>query len=336
MSKSVCTGGTLSRTAYIAATVVLLGAVVTDGAVCGWVNGRIECRSSVVGGGSFQGGPPSTLPSLTPPSVIDDSSESSPVGTPSPSPVNGFINIEGCNALAPPLFRQDKHEEQHFSRFLFSELMKSCSEFLPANMLRIAFHDSATFTQFKNRNQGANGSIRFERNAPQTSDEMRTTLSIIDGVQIVLRNVGLSLSYADLIQLSGAEAVKFGGGPEYRIRLGRRDSDGPDVYDTFPGFDDISVLKDKFADMGFDAEGLVALSGAHTLGHLSPRTPSSFDNEYFQVVTENGGLALSDNELMRDSETASLVRLYAKDQNAFFKAFANHMQGVANMGAVFQ
>ncbi|KAI4346459.1 hypothetical protein L6164_007353 [Bauhinia variegata] len=56
------------------------------------------------------------------------------------------------------------------------------------------------------------------------------------------------------------------------------------------------------------------------------RSPSKFDNAYYQNVLRGLGLLTSDAMLAVDPRTRPLVELYAKNQDAFFKDFAMAME----------
>lgn len=61
-------------------------------------------------------------------------------------------------------------------------------------------------------------------------------------------------------------------------------------------------------------------------------SPNKFDNKYFQNLPEGLGLLSSDRSLYSDPRTRPYVELYAKDQDAFFKAFALAMQKLSEYG----
>ncbi|KAL5974731.1 hypothetical protein ACLOJK_031401 [Asimina triloba] len=134
--------------------------------------------------------------------------------------------------------------------------------------------------------------------------------------------------------------------------------------DIPPPTSNISALITSFANQGLSVKHLVALSGSHTIGQarcttfrgriyndtnidrsfaaeqkrkcppvgrnntlapLDTQTPKAFDNCYHQNLLRQKGLLHSDQELMKNSSTASLVRRYANDPKRFSKDFANAM-----------
>jgi len=245
-----------------------------------------------------------------------------------------MVDFRGCMAERP----RGGQDQQTAARQLLNALMSASGcGFLPANFLRIAFHDSGTFSTSK-RGEGANGSIRLEVAEPanQAGGQIPRTLDIISDVQSQLQAVGINLSFADLVQLAAAEAVAIAGGPRYSVPLGRVDSNRRDTYNTFPDpNDNIMVLLNKFGGMGLSVRDFVALSGAHTIGSQTRSTPGRFDNRHFQEILARRAPLPSDNALMDNPATRSWVQAFANSEGEFFQAFAAAMLQVANMGANF-
>ncbi|KAJ4867308.1 Peroxidase 31 [Raphanus sativus] len=61
-------------------------------------------------------------------------------------------------------------------------------------------------------------------------------------------------------------------------------------------------------------------------------TPNKFDNMYYQNIPKGLGLLESDHGLYSDPRTRPFVDLYARDQDRFFKDFANAMQKLSLYG----
>jgi len=98
-----------------------------------------------------------------------------------------------------------------------------------------------------------------------------------------------AVSYADIYQMASARSIEMAGGPKIDMKYGRLDTTSPDdcpaegnLPDAEPGDNGkfggpggTQSTEDKTAEghlrkvfyrMGFDDEGIVALSGAHTFG----------------------------------------------------------------------
>lgn len=61
-------------------------------------------------------------------------------------------------------------------------------------------------------------------------------------------------------------------------------------------------------------------------------TPNKFDNSYYKNIVRGLGLLASDRALYADGRTREIVDEFAKDQNAFFTAFAGAMQKLSLLG----
>ncbi|KAL0461669.1 UNVERIFIED_CONTAM: Peroxidase 31 [Sesamum latifolium] len=61
-------------------------------------------------------------------------------------------------------------------------------------------------------------------------------------------------------------------------------------------------------------------------------TPNKFDNMYYSNVQKGLGLLSSDHGLSLDPRTRGFVELYAKDEKAFFGAFARAMEKLSEYG----
>lgn len=61
-------------------------------------------------------------------------------------------------------------------------------------------------------------------------------------------------------------------------------------------------------------------------------TPNKFDNKYFDNLPKGLGILSSDRALVSDPRTKPFAEMYAKDQNAFFEAFARAMEKLSIYG----
>jgi L-ascorbate peroxidase len=148
-----------------------------------------------------------------------------------------------------------------------------------------------------------------------------------------------TVSWADLIALGGAAAVQKCGGPVIEIGLGRTDHDQPAPPHRLPGgYEGAGMLKRMFARMGLEVRDLVALSGAHTLGHTQRRPftdePWVFSNAYFvQLVEQREPVLLgTDTALLDDPELRPYVELYAADEQRFRADFADSYRRLTWLG----
>jgi len=67
---------------------------------------------------------------------------------------------------------------------------------------------------------------------------------------------------------------------------------------------------------------------------LDPVTSNTFDNRYYKNVLSNSGLLQSDQALLGDSTTASLVNYYSKWPILFFRDFAVSVEKMGRIGVL--
>lgn len=210
-------------------------------------------------------------------------------------------------------------------------------------MMRLAFHDAGTYS-VEDKTGGANGAVRLH---PEIEHICNAGLKkAIDMLEPIHQEFP-SVSYGDLFQLASVVGVEYAGGPVIPFRFGRVDKepdteDGriPDAHLRMPH------LRHIFYRMGFNDREIVTLSGAHCMGKgHKERTgfegawtadPSKFDNTYYQniLAKDDGGFLRlpSDMALLDEPETAELVRVYANDQDLFFKDYAKAHQKLSELG----
>ncbi|PPS10207.1 hypothetical protein GOBAR_AA10438 [Gossypium barbadense] len=145
----------------------------------------------------------------------------------------------------------------------------------------------------------------------------------------------------------GVVAVEVTGGPTIDFVPGRKDSDICPKEGRLPNATKGAPhLKDIFYRMGLSGKDIVALSGGHTLGRAHPERsgfdgpwtnePLKFDNSYFVELLkgESEGLLKlpTDIALMDYPEFREYVELYAKDEDAFFRDYAESHKRLSELG----
>ncbi|KAL6844295.1 hypothetical protein ACP4OV_025968 [Aristida adscensionis] len=234
---------------------------------------------------------------------------------------------------------------------------------LAAGLLRIFFHDC--FPQGCDASVLLKGGKTEQAMGPNSTLQPRAMQLIDDIRAKVHAACGPTVSCADIAALATRDAVVASGGPSYAVPLGQLDSLAPaDVTDVnalpSPTTATAGALLDAFRTRGLgDAADLVALSGAHTVGrahcgffsdraarqddtfsrklaancskdpsrlqNLDVRTPDAFDNAYFVDLGFNQGVFTSDMALVKDRDTARVVKQFAQSKDAFFAQFARSM-----------
>jgi L-ascorbate peroxidase len=193
--------------------------------------------------------------------------------------------------------------------------------------LRLAFHDAGTYDASTGIG-GAHGGIHLldvVRRAENTGWGQEC-LALLD----MVRERFPGLGWADAIAIGASAAILKCGGPSIELGLGRTDTDVPPPMHKLPGgYEGPVLIRKIFERMGFSAQELVVLSGAHTLGHVQrrPFTPDIwvFSNSYYRELLEFPTSTLrliTDNALLEDPELLPWVELYASDEERFFADFA--------------
>ena len=203
--------------------------------------------------------------------------------------------------------------------------------------LRAAFHDAGSYDS-ETKTGGANGTLHLPEVYGRAENAgLEIVVSLLAPIKAHFEDV----SWADLFIVAGSVAVKTLGGPDIPVTLGRLDVDAmpmPGVMDL-EGFD-IKKLKERFLRMGLTCREMVALSGAHTVGHNrgSPFTYDwyKFNNAYFRNLLQGGELTdhmlATDKSLAHDPECFEWVKKYALDEGAFFADFSAAYQKMSKLG----
>jgi len=246
--------------------------------------------------------------------------------------------------------------------------------FVAPMILRLAWHCSGTWCKDA-LNGGSDGAtMRFK---PECDHGGNAGLGIARELLEPIKAKYPDISYADLYILAGVVAIEEMGGPKVPFRWGRTDAKCPaepkDDKRFSPdgrlpdGDKGAQHIRDIFYRMGFDDQGIVALSGAHAVGRChtdrsgfwGPWTyaESTFSNEYFRLLFEetwtekkthkgaewNGPPQFenSTGELMMLSTDLALVQdpkfkewadKYRKDSQLFFADFAKFYQQLNELG----
>mmetsp|Transcript_5993 Transcript_5993/g.13701 ORF Transcript_5993/g.13701 Transcript_5993/m.13701 type:complete len:309 (+) Transcript_5993:85-1011(+) len=187
----------------------------------------------------------------------------------------------------------------------YADCRKELLDFIDKNncapiMVRLAWHDSGNYDKRISawpECGGANASIIFE---PEINYGANAGLSKAVNLLKAFKAKYPAVSWADLIQMASACAIEVTGGPKIPMKYGRVDAkDGsacpgrtsrgtadnaglPDAMAPFGcGASDAAThLRNIFNRMGFDDEGIVALSGAHTIGRAFKERSGTVENGY--------------------------------------------------------
>ncbi|XP_020583644.1 cationic peroxidase 1-like [Phalaenopsis equestris] len=244
-----------------------------------------------------------------------------------------------------------------------------------ASLLRLHFHDCFV--------DGCDGSILLddtptflgEKTAFPNVNSVRG-FDVIDTIKANVENACPQVvSCADIVAVAARDSVVALGGPYWSVPLGRRDSLTANFSQANTDLpapqSNLTRLISAFAKKGLNANEMVALSGAHTIGqarcisyrnriyndtnidssfastlkvncsisstddnNLAPLdtvTPTNFDNYYYKNLLVEKGLLHSDQELYNGNFTDAQVNFYAHNSGKFFKDFSNAIIKMGNI-----
>ncbi|KAF4656628.1 hypothetical protein FOZ61_006773 [Perkinsus olseni] len=137
-------------------------------------------------------------------------------------------------------------------------------------IVRFAWHDSGTYDKSLPWPQcgGASGGIIYD---VELKHEANAGLAKARRYLEPIKAKYPLVSWADLIQLASACALKHCGGPDIipKMKFGRKDISGPEECPPegrLPNPEGADHLRKIFYRMGFNDQEIVVLSGAHTIG----------------------------------------------------------------------
>ncbi|XP_015877523.3 peroxidase P7 [Ziziphus jujuba] len=139
-----------------------------------------------------------------------------------------------------------------------------------ASILRLFFHDC-----FVNGCDGSlllddTSSFRGEKNANPNRNSARG-FDVVDNIKSAVENVCPGVvSCADVLAIAARDSVVTLGGPNWDVKLGRRDARTASLSAANNGIppptSDLNRLISRFSSLGLSTRDLVALSGSHTIG----------------------------------------------------------------------
>jgi len=191
-----------------------------------------------------------------------------------------------------------------------------------ASLLRLHFHDC-----FVN---GCDGSILLdgpdsEKLAAPNLNSVRG-YEVIDAIKADLEKACPGIvSCADVVAYAAKYGVLLSGGPDYDVLLGRRDglaANQSGANRNLPSpFSSISVITQRFKDVGLNTNDVVVLSGAHTIGRsrcvLFSNRLANFSATSSVDPTLDSSLASSLQQLCKGGDGNQTADLDAGSADAF-------------------
>jgi catalase (peroxidase I) len=229
-------------------------------------------------------------------------------------------------------------------------------------LVRLAWHASGTYDKADGSGGSSGAKMRYE---PEAKWGANAGLEHARAFLEPIKEKYPDISYADLWTLAGTVAIEEMGGPKLRWTPGRTDDKDGKLSPADGRLPDAAQgakhIRDIFYRMGFNDKEIVALVGAHCLGRCHTdrsgfsgpwtRAPTTFSNLFFVELVENkweqkkwngpkqfadpsGDLMMlpADLALRDDPEFRKHVDLFAKDEKAFFDAFASAWPKLMELG----
>ncbi|KAF8666082.1 hypothetical protein HU200_053792 [Digitaria exilis] len=212
-------------------------------------------------------------------------------------------------------------------------------------MLRLAYvlglmhapiwHDAGTYDA-KTKTGGPNGSIRFPEEYNHGANKgIKIAIDLVEPI----KQKHPKITYADLYQVTHNHIYRL-------LRCILDSSVCPEEGRLPDAKKGASHLREVFYRMGLSDKDIVALSGGHTLGRARPersgfdgawtKDPLKFDNSYFVELLKGDSEGLlklpTDKVLVEDPEFRRYVELYAKDEEAFFRDYAESHKKLSELG----
>ncbi|KAF1890690.1 hypothetical protein Lal_00013285 [Lupinus albus] len=142
-----------------------------------------------------------------------------------------------------------------------------------ASLIRLHFHDCFVLgcdASILLNNTDTPTKIESEQQAAPNNNSIRG-LDVVNQIKTAVENACPGIvSCADILTLASEISSVLGGGPDWKVPLGRRD--GVTANRTLANlnlpspFSGLDTLKSRFLAQGLNTTDLVALSGAHTFG----------------------------------------------------------------------
>ncbi|KAI9139147.1 cytochrome c peroxidase [Paraphysoderma sedebokerense] len=224
----------------------------------------------------------------------------------------------------------------------------------------LAWHAAGTYSKHDNTGGSWGGTMRFN---PESVDGANAGLGLARDLLEKLKKKYPGISYGDLWTLAGVVAIKELGGPSIPWRAGRKDAADekscPPVGRLPDASKDSKHVREVFNRMGFEDREIV-LGRCHPdrSGYVNPWTfnPTTFTNDYFKLLLSetwqkkkwDGPLQYEDKKtktlmmlpsdmwLIWDKQFKKHVEEFAKDEAAFFQAFASAFGKLLELGCKFE
>ncbi|KAG5554911.1 hypothetical protein RHGRI_012461 [Rhododendron griersonianum] len=213
------------------------------------------------------------------------------------------------------------------------------SPFLPAQLLRLAFHDCIV--------RGCEASILLDSTANNTAEKAAPPnlslggFNVIDAIKTQLEiNCPGIVSCADIVALATRDAVSFQYNESlWEVETGRRDGtvslESEALAELPSPFANFANLKQAFAGKAFLRTKCKGPADTTTNVPMDPGNGPGFDNHYYTILKQNKGLFQSDAALLTDKSASDDVNEMSTVSNQeFFKYFGHSMKRLGAVGVL--
>ncbi|TVT96948.1 hypothetical protein EJB05_05918, partial [Eragrostis curvula] len=164
---------------------------------------------------------------------------------------------------------------------------------------------------------------RRDGRVSRASEAVKNLPDSFDGIRkLTKRFASKGLNLKDLAVLSGAHAI----GTSHCPSIAKRLRNFTAHQDTDPTLDATYAAKLR-RQCRRPKDNTTELE-------MVPRSSTSFDTEYYRLVVERKGLFHSDQALLRNDETKSLMFVYLRSQRRFLQDFAASMVKMGRVGVL--
>ncbi|KAE9591581.1 hypothetical protein Lal_00038751 [Lupinus albus] len=186
--------------------------------------------------------------------------------------VFGVLSFSSNAELDPSFYKNTCPNVSSIVREVVRDVSKKDPRML-ASLIRLHFHDCFVLgcdASILLNNTDTPTKIESEQQAAPNNNSIRG-LDVVNQIKTAVEKACPGVvSCADILTLSAEISSVLGGGPDWKVPLGRRD--GVTASRTLANqnlpspFSTLDQLKSAFAAQGLNTTDLVALSGAHTIG----------------------------------------------------------------------
>ncbi len=204
--------------------------------------------------------------------------------------------------------------------------------------LRLALSDSLSFNESAHTGGAINNFNNHSFAKLKINNGLKAYYKDVQFIHKEGNHITKMIDIADLIQLGGAAAIEYCGGPKINLKVGRpHNAVNLSQTTAFPDPEfNLDDIKTKLRDnLKLSPTEIVALFGYRTIGFLSNKenhreerwslNPWVFDNNYYKELLNKNSIFLktaSDKALLSDPDYLEIIEKFSMKQDLFFEEFS--------------